>query len=682
MSTMPMSEVLLHLRSVVLPDGGDLTDGQLLECFVNRRQPPALEALVRRHAPMVWGVCRRVLGNHHDAEDAFQATFLVLVRKGASVHPREKIGNWLYGVAHQTALKARASRARRQERERPVPEMPEPAVKEPEHWQDMQEVVDREVSRLPQKYRTVIVLCELEGRSVREAARQLGCPEGTVASRLARARAMLARRLSRHGPGVPGAMLAAVLPPRGASVSVPPSVLSATIKATISVAGEPAATVAVSGAVAALTEGVMKGMLFTKLRAPIAIVLILGFVATGTTILTCRTASGQRDDRKPVGEKQVHVAGPGGETALGFDPGLDVKAPVGAREKGWALDFQYRNPRFIRVNVPGAGPRTVLYLWCKVANQTGKTVNLAPGFELATDAGKTDRGKKAPAAVLEAIQGVEDPTGYQRLVDFAAIQRQLLPPAKAGPARLGQANILGVVTWDDTVNNDTKTLSVFVSGLSSERRSDEKKGVLLKTLKLTFRREADRFGVAQEFRFVAQEWVYRPAAGADAGPPAISRAHVAKPLGRILAIIHRGDKVYIDLGTADDVRPKMKLVVYGAGSYNADHSPKASLEVLSITSAHLSLARVTWLHDPDRQPLVRGDELYHPAKPAGPPEEAQARIAALLKEVNALRDRAVAAEIMAKAQQDRAGALEHQLEELVRELARLQKGKEAGARGK
>src|SRR5262245_39479638 len=129
MATSPMSEVIHHLRrTVLLPDGAGLTDGQLLEGFLSRRDEAARAALVRRHGPMVWGVCRRVLRSYHDAEDAFQATFLVLVRKAASIVPRETVANWLYGVAHQTALKARATAARRRTRERQVAQMPEPAA--------------------------------------------------------------------------------------------------------------------------------------------------------------------------------------------------------------------------------------------------------------------------------------------------------------------------------------------------------------------------------------------------------------------------------------------------------------------------------------------------------------------------------------------------------------------------
>src|SRR6202142_3874171 len=124
MATSPMNVVIQQLRTAFGLDGAELTDGELLTLFLNDRDDAALAALVRRHSSMVWGVCRRVLRGHHDAEDAFQATFLVLVRKAASVAPREAVGNWLYGVAHTTALKARATAAKRHAREKQVSEMP------------------------------------------------------------------------------------------------------------------------------------------------------------------------------------------------------------------------------------------------------------------------------------------------------------------------------------------------------------------------------------------------------------------------------------------------------------------------------------------------------------------------------------------------------------------------------
>src|SRR5713101_7305266 len=208
MPTSQMSGVIQHLRrAMLLRDGAGLTDGQLLEDFISRRDEAALAALVRRHGPMVWGVCRRILRNYHDAEDAFQATFLVLVRKAASVLPRGMVANWLYGVARQTALKARVTVARKEGRERQVLTMPEPAGREQHLWCDLQPLLDEELSRLPDKYRAVLVLCDLEGKTRKEAARHFNLPEGTVASRLATARAMLAKRLGRNGLGMSGAML-------------------------------------------------------------------------------------------------------------------------------------------------------------------------------------------------------------------------------------------------------------------------------------------------------------------------------------------------------------------------------------------------------------------------------------------------------------------------------------------
>ena len=283
-----------------------LTDGQLLGCFIDQRDDAAFSALVRRHGPMVWGVCRRLL-NQHDAEDAFQATFLVLVRKATSVVPRERVANWLYGVARQTALQARRNTARRRAREKQVTDMPEPAVAEQDLWRDLQPLLDHELSRLPDAYREVIVLSDLEGKTRKEVARQLGLPEGTVGSRLARARAMLAKRLTRQGVTLAGGILGAVLAKQVASAGMPNSVVDSTIKAaSLLAAGKAVATGAISLKVVALTEGVIKAMLVTKLKAAIGVVMLLGFVTTVLTVVTCRTAAGQRD-RPPAAEKPVKM---------------------------------------------------------------------------------------------------------------------------------------------------------------------------------------------------------------------------------------------------------------------------------------------------------------------------------------------------------------------------------------
>jgi RNA polymerase sigma factor (sigma-70 family) len=265
MAMSQMNEVIQHLRKTVMGlDGTGLTDRQLLGCFIEHRDESAFAALVRRHGPMVWGVCRRLL-NQHDAEDAFQATFLVLVRKAASIVPKERVANWLYGVARQTALQARRTTARRRAREKQVTPMPEPAVIEQDDlWRDLRPLLDQELSRLPDAYRELIVLSDLEGKTRRQVARQLCLPEGTVASRLARARMMLAKRLAKRRITLSGGALVAVLRQQAASAGVPSSVVSSTVKAATMFAAGRAATGAISLNVAALTEGVLKSMLMTK----------------------------------------------------------------------------------------------------------------------------------------------------------------------------------------------------------------------------------------------------------------------------------------------------------------------------------------------------------------------------------------------------------------------------------
>src|SRR5262245_4173052 len=227
-----MSKIIQHLqRTVFLGDGGGLSDGQLLERYLNHREDAAFAALVRRHGPMVMNVCRRVLGNDHDAEDAFQASFLVLVRKAASVEPREQVGNFLYGVAHTTALRAKGLLAKRRAREKQVTEMPESEARPQDPWDDLRPLLDLELSRLPDKYRTPIVLCDLEDRPIKEAARQLGWPQGTLAGRLARARRMLAKRLARRGLTVASGTLGLLLGQQARSAFLPTRTISCTIEA-------------------------------------------------------------------------------------------------------------------------------------------------------------------------------------------------------------------------------------------------------------------------------------------------------------------------------------------------------------------------------------------------------------------------------------------------------------------
>jgi RNA polymerase sigma factor (sigma-70 family) len=284
MAANPMSVVIQQLRTAFGRDVAEMTDGELLTLFLNSRDDAALAALVRRHASMVWGVCNRLLRSHHDAEDAFQATFLVLVRKGASVVPREMVGNWLYGVAHQTAVRLRAMAAKKGARERQVVNMPEPVVEEARS-NDLLSLLDQELNCLPEKYQALIVLCELESKTRKEVARQLGIPENTVASRLARARAMLAKRLARRGVTVSGGVLGIALSQGAASASAPATLVASTIKAaSLMAAGQAVSAGLISVKVVSLTEGVVKAMFVTKIKSVLTVLLVGGVILGGAVV--------------------------------------------------------------------------------------------------------------------------------------------------------------------------------------------------------------------------------------------------------------------------------------------------------------------------------------------------------------------------------------------------------------
>jgi RNA polymerase sigma factor (sigma-70 family) len=270
------------LRRAVQPSDAGLTDGQLLRQYFAHRDEAAFAALVRRHGPMVLAVCRRLLGHVQDAEDAFQAAFIVLARKGHRVAGQPTVGGWLHGVAYHVALTVRKRGARRKAKERQVEVMPHPLVMPEEDQSELLAVLDRELTRLPDKYRLPVVLCELEGRSRKEAARQLGLPEGTLSSRLAAARKTLARRMAANGPAVAGVSLTALFASEAGAAVVPGPLVASTVRAAGGV---------VSADVVALAEGALKAMLLTKIKAA-GLVLLLA-ASVGAVGLTYRTATAQ-----------------------------------------------------------------------------------------------------------------------------------------------------------------------------------------------------------------------------------------------------------------------------------------------------------------------------------------------------------------------------------------------------
>ncbi len=273
-------------RAAMGSAGPSLTDGQLLERFVAQLDEVAFEALVRRHGPMVFAVCKRICRHQHDAEDAFQACFLVLARKASSIRPADAVGNWLFGVARRTSLRARAMRLRTISRERQVDHMPEPATESVDSTLEIEAILDQELSCLADKYRTPLVLCELEGRTRKEVARQLKLPEGTLSSRLATARKLLAKRLSRRGIAVPSVVLASILAENVASASLPTSLANRTTSAACNFAkGSAEAAPLASRNVLSITNGVMKTMLLAKLSLAVSLfAMVIGMTAGAYTL--------------------------------------------------------------------------------------------------------------------------------------------------------------------------------------------------------------------------------------------------------------------------------------------------------------------------------------------------------------------------------------------------------------
>lgn len=328
MQTSPLNRVIHHLFAGLRLDGGELTDAELLGRFLRSGDEGPLATLVRRHASMVWNVCRRLL-SHHDAEDAFQATFLVLVRRAGAV-PRQAVANWLYGVARQTAVRLRATAAKHRRRETQVVNMPEPTIDEA-HDTRIQAVVDEELGRLPDHYREVVLLCDLEGLTRKKAARQLGIPEGSVASRLARARVMLARRLNRRDVVLSGASLAAVLSAGSASASAPPALVASTIKAaTLMAAG------VISAKVAALTEGMVKAMFVTRIKSLLGLALFIATIVGAAGLIYQTHAAGlpEAKEEQPIAKQDPKQ---GGEKQPPAQPKQPAKTDVERMVGNWFI---------------------------------------------------------------------------------------------------------------------------------------------------------------------------------------------------------------------------------------------------------------------------------------------------------------------------------------------------------
>ncbi|HEV3258521.1 MAG TPA: RNA polymerase sigma factor, partial [Gemmataceae bacterium] len=298
MSSQSLQPVVRHLRKLAgVPPGDEPSDRELLDRFTGCHDQAAFAALVRRHGPTVLGVCRRVLRQGSDVEDAFQATFLVLLRKARSIRKRPSLASWLYGVAYRTASRARAAAAR----SAPCPsETGSRSADDPcltAAWRELCLVLDAELQGLPERYRAPLVLCYLQDRTRDQAARHLGWSLRTFDRRLGQARELLRARLTRRGLTLSAAFLATGLATEAAGAAVPALLVSSTLKTAMVFAGSGA----VSAKVAALAKGAVEGMAAAKLKVVTALLLAASVIMAGVGLAAHQALPAKEPEAKQAG---------------------------------------------------------------------------------------------------------------------------------------------------------------------------------------------------------------------------------------------------------------------------------------------------------------------------------------------------------------------------------------------
>jgi RNA polymerase sigma factor (sigma-70 family) len=373
------SSTARFLRRVAAAHG---PDEELLRRFVANGDDSAFAELVRRHGPVVLSVCRRMLGDTPDADDAFQAVFLVLARKASRIARPELLGNWLYGVAYRTALRARTVAARRRAREgrlvdTPAEERPPEFV-----WADLRPVLDEEVNQLPDRYRAAFVLCHVEGRTTAEAMRLLGCPEGTVLSRTAWARNRLRSRLTRRGIAPTAALFATVLSRDALAAQVSPARVSATVKSALAFAAGHTAG-AVPAGVAVLAESVSGAMSMVKLSFMAAALAGVGTLLLGAGVGTL--AIGQdRSQLDRSGQSTAVARLPAEDPAKKDDNAVSVKsaAPVVVKTVPQAGDTQVDAAKVTEIQVTFSKDMAdKSWSWSQISDETFPKLSGKPHYE-------------------------------------------------------------------------------------------------------------------------------------------------------------------------------------------------------------------------------------------------------------------------------------------------------------
>ncbi|MCI0460415.1 MAG: sigma-70 family RNA polymerase sigma factor [Gemmataceae bacterium] len=345
----PAGGLVLHFLRRIFDAArpGGCPEHELLQRFLCDQDRTAFEGLLRCHGPMVLDVCRSVLGNEADAEDAFQATFLVLAGKAQSIRNTASLASWLYGVAYRTALKARADAARRRKYEQRVSRPVRVEAADELTWREVRQVLHEELNRLAERFRAPLVLCYLQGKSQDQAAAELALPKGMLRGRLERGREQLRRRLVRRGLGPTAALAASALPAATASAALPSTLVAPTVKAAAGVVTGQGASGLVSAPVVALSRDVLKAMFGLRIKLG-SILLLTVALGAGGLLLYRATAE--------VPPKAERARERGGEVVRPERAAADAQPPI-VPPVVWEEDFENGLPkdcsgRFVQDGLP------------------------------------------------------------------------------------------------------------------------------------------------------------------------------------------------------------------------------------------------------------------------------------------------------------------------------------------
>ena len=455
-------------RASFRDDGGTPSDGELVKYFIACGDETAFGYLVRRHAAMVLAVCRRVLGNEHDAEDAFQATFLVLARKARSIVQRQQVGNWLYGVAYRTALHARQIRARQQAKEKPMPNGADPIAAQPDEVNELLPLLDKALNRLPERYRVAVVLCELEGRSRKAAADQLGIPEGTLSSRLAKARQLLARDLVTHVPTATVATVAALLAQSASASTVPAALVAAASNFQITPTAK----------VLALAEIVVRTMLLVKVKK-VALGLLLASLLACAGVFVVMPVFG--NDQPAGGEANQPAAAKDDPAEKGGEPKREEKKNgaviLTTEDKVLSLAFSPNG----KLVVAGSGYDRTMRVWDGVTGKERDSLGKHPDFvhgvafspdgKLLAASGRTfdPRGTNPERVRIWDMNSGKEKFAFE--IEPAKRAGSALPVLAFNPKDGNMLTVAGrgglVHFWDIAAGKETKTLPGPVEFLTS-----------------------------------------------------------------------------------------------------------------------------------------------------------------------------------------------------------------------